>query len=241
MTDISDRIASRMRELNIKQVDLIDKYGFSKGTVSKWVSGVNTPNGINLTKLASILKVSESWIVSGTESPLYPMDEKGQFKMANIEFRKPDNTKPLVKIPVYRDVKASCGDGIENFLENVSDYMEIDPNILKMFGIQAKPENLKIIYSEDYSMSPTVSPDSPLFVDVGDKDPSAIKNGDVYVFTHNYHLRMKRIFISYGDNKTVRLVSDNPDKNKFPDEYISREQLNEINFVGRLESAVVKF
>ena len=67
MTDISDRIASRMRELNIKQVDLIEKYGFSKGTVSKWVSGTNTPNGPNLTKLATTLKTTESWIITGEE------------------------------------------------------------------------------------------------------------------------------------------------------------------------------
>jgi hypothetical protein len=30
------------------------------------------------------------------------------------------------------------------------------------------------------------------------------------------------------------LASDNPDKNMFPDEWITQEQLNEINFVGRL-------
>jgi hypothetical protein len=48
---------------------------------------------------------------------------------------------------------------------------------------------------------------------------------------------MKRVFISYGDERTVRLQSDNPDKKKYPDEVITREQLNELHFVGRLESA----
>ena len=51
---------------------------------------------------------------------------------------------------------------------------------------------------------------------------------------------MKRVFISYGDEKTVRLQSDNPDKKKYPDEVITKEQLNELSFVGRLESALVK-
>ena len=41
---------------------------------------------------------------------------------------------------------------------------------------------------------------------------------------------MKRVFISYGDEKTVRLQSDNPDKKKYPDEIITREQLNELVF-----------
>jgi phage repressor protein C with HTH and peptisase S24 domain len=64
-------------------------------------------------------------------------------------------------------------------------------------------------------MWPTVAPDSPLFVDITPVDTSTIINGDVYVFLHNGFLRMKRIFISYGNEKTVRLQSDNPDKTSF--------------------------
>ncbi|MDW5334827.1 S24 family peptidase, partial [Acinetobacter baumannii] len=78
-------------------------------------------------------------------------------------------------------------------------------------GINIKPERLRIIYSTEYSMWPTVVPDSPLFVDTTPVDTSAMISGDVYVFMHNSLLRMKRVFISYGDEKTVRLQSDNPD------------------------------
>ena len=127
----------------------------------------------------------------------------------------------------------------ENFLEDISDYLDVDPIFLKMMGVESNPKNLRIIYSAEYSMYPTVAPNSPLFVDISDKDPNSLKSGNVYVFMHNYELRMKRIFVSYGSN-TVRLSSDNPDKNRYPDEFITNEQLNEINFVGRLELALVK-
>lgn len=163
----------------------------------------------------------------------------GGIRIAPIEFRSGETKPTNVRIPVYKDIKASCGAGIENFLEDVSEYLDIDPYILKIMGIQTKPEHLRIIYSAEYSMYPTVAPDSPLFVDVSDKDPNALKNGDVYVFTHNHELRMKRIFVSYGSN-TVKLTSDNPDKKRYPDEFITNEQLNEINLVGRLELALVK-
>lgn len=73
MSSISDRIALRMRELNIRQVDLIEKHGFSKGTVSKWISGTNVPNGPNLTKLAATLNTTESWIITGKDAPEKPM------------------------------------------------------------------------------------------------------------------------------------------------------------------------
>lgn len=163
----------------------------------------------------------------------------GGIRIAPIEFRSGESKPSNVRIPIYKDIKASCGTGIENFLEDVSEYLDIDPYILKIMGIQTKPEHLRIIYSAEYSMYPTVAPDSPLFVDISDKDPNALKNGDVYVFTHNHELRMKRVFVSYGSN-TVKLTSDNPDKKRYPDEFITNEQLNEINFVGRLELALVK-
>lgn len=163
----------------------------------------------------------------------------GSIRLAPIEFRSAESKLTNVRIPIYKDIKASCGTGIENFLEDVSEYLDIDPYILKIMGIQTKPENLRIIYSAEYSMYPTVAPDSPLFVDISDKDPNALKNGNVYVFTHNHELRMKRVFVSYGSN-TVKLTSDNPDKKRYPDEFITNDQLNEINFVGRLELALVK-
>jgi len=163
----------------------------------------------------------------------------GGIKISPIEFRSCESKPTNVRIPIYKDIKASCGAGIENFLEDVSEYLDIDPYILKIMGIQTKPEHLRIIYSAEYSMYPTVAPDSPLFVDISDKDPNSLKNGNVYVFTHNHELRMKRVFVSYGSN-TVKLTSDNPDKKRYPDEFITNEQLSEINFVGRLELALVK-
>lgn len=170
------------------------------------------------------------------EPKLFTQIDKN-FRMAHIRFSKPDGSRPTVKIPVYRDVKAACGNGFENFLEDPSDHVEMEPMVLKMLGIECKPEHLKIIYSVEDSMWPTVPHDKPLFIDVSDRDPSAIKSGKIYVFTYAYGCRMKRIFMGYDedeDKRNIRLASDNPDKNEYPDEWISKEQLNEINFVGRL-------
>lgn len=165
----------------------------------------------------------------------------GFIRFAPIRFKETE-ARPNpnhVRIPIYKDIKAACGAGIENFLENISDYLDVDPIFLKLMGVESNPKNLRIIYAAEYSMYPTVAPNSPLFVDISDRDPNSLKSGNVYVFMHSYELRMKRIFISYGSN-TVKLTSDNPDKNRYPDEFISNEQLNEINFVGRLELALVK-
>lgn len=222
-------IRGRARVLS-KEFEVSDK------GAGKWLKGEAIPETSKLPLLASFLGVSTEWLMNGCGSPV----NNGGIRIAPIEFRSSESKPTNVRIPVHKDIRASCGTGIENFLEDVSEYLDIDPHILKVMGIQTKPENLRIIYSDEYSMWPTVAPNSPLFIDVSDKDPDAIKNGNVYVFTHNHELRMKRIFVSYAGSKTVRLSSDNQDKVRYPDEFITNEQLNEINFVGRLELALVK-
>ena len=221
-------VRGRARVLS-KEFEVSDK------GAGKWLKGEAIPETSKLPLLASFLGVSTEWLMSGVGSP----SGSGGIHIAPIAFQSGESKPTNVRIPIYKDIKASCGAGIENFLEDVSEYLNIDPYILKIMGIQTKPEHLRIIYSAEYSMYPTVAPDSPLFVDISDKYPNALKNGDVYVFTHNHELRMKRVFVSYGSN-TVKLTSDNPDKKRYPDEFITNDQLNEINFVGRLELALVK-
>lgn len=232
-----------MNESGLSRTDFAEKVGLSYNLISQYIGKNPTKNIGDETanKIEEAFGKPKGFLdqANAVSMPAGDALNKGGIKISPIEFRSGERKPTNVRIPIYKDIKASCGAGIENFLEDVSEYLDIDPYILKIMGIQTKPENLRIIYSAEYSMYPTVAPESPLFVDISDKDPNALKNGNVYVFTHNHELRMKRIFVSYGSN-TVKLTSDNPDKKRYPDEFINNEQLNEINFVGRLELALVK-
>lgn len=256
---INQALSYFLKKNNLKKLDrnAMARYcGVSVAAVGQWVNGKTISlDSLKNAKAAQYLGVNPYWLAGDLkfnmlDEPVLNSDQdlndnssqpNSEIRFAPVRFveaKNPSN-RNYVRIPIYRDVKASCGDGIENFLEDVSDYMEIDPELLKLMGVKSNPKHLKIIYSAEYSMYPTVAPDSPLFIDVSDRDSSALKSGNVYVFTHNHELRMKRIFVTYGTN-TVKLTSDNPDKNRYPDEYITNEQLNEINFIGRLELALVR-
>ena len=67
MTSISDRIIQRMKELNIRQVDLVEATGATKGAVSKWVAGTNIPKAEYLPALATVLKTSQNWLLTGNQ------------------------------------------------------------------------------------------------------------------------------------------------------------------------------
>ncbi|MGC0941817.1 S24 family peptidase [Pantoea agglomerans] len=62
---ISDRIVSKMQELNLRSRDIVTGTGASKSTVSQWVNGGNNPSATHIPKLAKILNVTETWLING--------------------------------------------------------------------------------------------------------------------------------------------------------------------------------
>ncbi|MCH7381299.1 XRE family transcriptional regulator [Acinetobacter higginsii] len=241
MTTLRERLKESRKKAGKTQAEVAEAVKMSQPAYQALESGKNQKSSF-LPQIARFLNVDITWLQTGENnaSTTTPHPTQDEVYISPLKFSPSYENKNTVRIPVHKDVKAYCGNGVANFLEEVTDYLDIDSNILKLLGIKSKPENLRVIYSAEYSMWPTVSPDSPLFVDISPIDTDAMINGDVYVFLHNGCLRMKRIFVSYGNERTVRLQSDNPDKNKYPDEIVSKEQLNELSFVGRLESALVK-
>lgn len=260
VTGMSDQLkypdfAARLNELmsnpdaGVKNVtDLKNALGVTYEMARRYTLGIAKPRDKRLEAMAGLFGVEPSYLDHGTgvsaagqssmvalhnEAAAIPQMLGGGIRVADVVFGTANAPNPdHVKIPVHRHVKAACGNGNEVCLEDVSEYLDVDPRWLKLLGITTSPESLKIIFADEYSMWPTVIPETPLFIDVQDNDPSRLRNGKVYVFTHNYHLRMKRIFVNFDGS--VKFTSDNPDKNEYPDEIITAEQAHSVNFVGRL-------
>lgn len=69
MTTISFRIKEAMSLRNIKQSELVEKTGISKGALSSYISGRYNPKQGNLFLLARALNVSEAWLM-GADVPI---------------------------------------------------------------------------------------------------------------------------------------------------------------------------
>lgn len=67
METTADRISNRMKELGVKQTDLINRKVASKGTISLWLSGGAKPTGDRLLRLAKELRTTEKWLLSGEQ------------------------------------------------------------------------------------------------------------------------------------------------------------------------------
>lgn len=69
MQTISDRINQRMNELGISQADIKRATGAGKATISSWVKGDTNPSGSYASKLASCLKCTSDWLLTGEGNP----------------------------------------------------------------------------------------------------------------------------------------------------------------------------
>lgn len=73
--ELKDRLKEAMELRGLRSVDLVDKTGIPKVTVSYYLSGKTTPRTDNLYKIAQALDVSEAWLL-GYDVPMTRTDDQ---------------------------------------------------------------------------------------------------------------------------------------------------------------------
>lgn len=69
MNIFSQRLKQAMDEQRVTQTDLCTKTGLGKSSISQYVSGKNTPNGVRMKMLADALNVSSDWLSGSIDEP----------------------------------------------------------------------------------------------------------------------------------------------------------------------------
>lgn len=67
------RLSEAMNDKNIKAVELAEKAGITKGSVSQYLNGRNRPTNINAGKMADVLGVDVMWLM-GFDVPKHTED-----------------------------------------------------------------------------------------------------------------------------------------------------------------------
>ncbi|QQD22307.1 helix-turn-helix domain-containing protein [Oceanospirillaceae bacterium ASx5O] len=222
---ISERIAERRAFLNLSQARLASKVGVSDTAVSKWESGFSQPKGRYLNDLASALRVSVSWLLTGdNEKHPLGLDPEGVgmkaaalSQMMTGEPRPPYGKTPeqpaivvpafsdeYALIPVY-DVKAAAGNGAAVQTEDVVDTLVFKREWIHQ-TLHANPNDLYLIAVQGESMTPTLHPGDMILVDR--RTESTIGADGIYVLRMGDSLLVKRVQRLPG--RTLRISSDNP-------------------------------
>lgn len=162
MKTTAERLKEGMELRKMKQADLVQLTGISKGALSSYLSGRYTPKQDNVFKLAAALNVSEAWLM-GADVPtersrplMFPDGDlipRSRIKVADLfpqEALKALSKTSAVRIPVLGKIPA--GVPIEE-IEDVIGYEEITNKLaergeyfaLKVTGDSMEPK----IHDED--------------------------------------------------------------------------------------------
>lgn len=98
--------------------------------------------------------------------------------------------------------------------------------------VRAKPEDVKVMKVFGDSMERTLFNGDRIAVNTGDKE---VADGRVYVFmTPGPYpdIKVKRLYRT-ADGR-LRIVSDNPDKTQYPDEYLTADEVPGLHMIGRV-------
>ncbi|MCA4232755.1 helix-turn-helix transcriptional regulator [Acinetobacter baumannii] len=218
MSSIRDRIIQRMTDLKLRQVDLMDATGATKGAVSKWVSGTNVPSTEFMPALAAILKTSENWLLTGNQTPEFRQVEPW------------DSNTPLdddeIEIPFFKDFSFACGGGsIGEAIANETRKLRMSKATLRNLSITK--ENAVAATAIGDSMSPTIKDGDTIHVDLGRKN---IKDGKIFAICLGGLFYCKRLYnLPLGG---VRIVSDN--STEFPEIHLNAQEVvdQQLEIIG---------
>lgn len=218
MQTTSDRIAQRMKELGLQHKDLVAATGASKGTVTNWINGVNSPTNERLIKLAQALKTTSSWLLTGNSTPEFtqvePWDSNTTLDDDEIE------------IPFFKDFSFACGGGsIGDAIANETRKLRMSKATLRNLSITK--ENAVAATATGDSMSPTIKDGDTIHVDLGRKN---IKDGKIFAICLGGLFYCKRLYnLPLGG---VRIVSDN--SAEFPEIQLSAQEIidQQLEIIG---------
>lgn len=126
MATTAERIQERMRALNLKQADLVEKTGISKGALSSYISGRYIPKQKNIYLIAKALNVTEPWLM-GADVPMLPCKESKRGITINV----------LGRVAAGLPIEA---------IENIIDTEEISEQLAstgEFFGLQIHGDSME--------------------------------------------------------------------------------------------------
>ncbi|BFM84864.1 helix-turn-helix domain-containing protein [Acinetobacter baumannii] len=233
---VSDRIQSRMAELKLSQADLMRLTGAARGTVSGWVNGSNNPSAKHIEALATALKTTSRWILTGKEKQNLTnfnmqefMDKHGLSKKDESSFDVNDIQSPSVVEYggddgfIWIDVveaSFSCGTGesIEFHFDVINGKQPFPPSFFKQKNVH--PDCMRIIKAKGDSMADKIDDGDLVGIDISQTD---IIDGQIYAVYFEGEGMIKQIFKEEGGK--LILHSLNP---KYRDREVTEQ--NGLNF-----------
>lgn len=227
MSTISDRIINRMAELKVRQVDIVEATGATKGAVSKWVAGTNVPKAEFLPALATVLKTSQNWLLTGKQEGSFI--EKAEVSFDTNDVHKPtvvdyETENGFIWIDVV-EANFSCGTGesIEFHFDVINGKFPFPPSFFSKKQID--PNFMRIIKAKGDSMTDFIHDGDLVGIDISQTE---IKDGEIYAVYFEGEGMIKQIFKKEGGKLILHSLNA-----KYGDREVSEQNGLSFKVMGR--------
>ncbi|MBY4730767.1 XRE family transcriptional regulator [Cupriavidus pauculus] len=209
--ELKDWVRDARERSNLTQTQLGEALGVSKANVSAWENGRHEPSWSQMLKIRSI-----------TGMPL-PVDDRTDSEILEETEGVPPDFAMLRRL----DVKASAGAGNLVFYETEKGRLAFRRDFLRQAGVSEA--DAVVIYADGQSMEPRIPDGAVLLVDTSRRE---MANNEVHVVRLEHEILVKRLRREIGGG--VWIISDNPDKTKYPDILVTPDKEDLIAIIGRV-------
>jgi phage repressor protein C with HTH and peptisase S24 domain len=173
------------------------------------------------------------------ENPTKAIGDKVALRIAealNVDIKYIDTDHDLIKqqkinesdaiaVPFYSDIYDACRTGVFN---DTQDYVitTLMLSASKLKDLQIVPTNVRSFLFAGNSMYPFIPGNSEVFYD---RSRKSIKDEGYFAISHGGVLKVRKIFqVPYGG---IKLVSTNANKDEYPDEVLTEDQIHDKAFI----------
>jgi repressor protein len=223
------RLMNSQKPKRATQKEIAELVGVAYQSVQRWQKDIAKPEMDKIKILSEHFDVSADYLMFGTQA------EKGSeftIRGAPLVYESDDDFTEEEKDELYfvdfaPSFAMACGDGQENYEPDQHIKFPFFLRSLRKAGVQ-DPSQTLIGYAEGESNAPTIPHGAAVGIDKGS---TRIQNKETYLLTIDGGERLKQV-INMGEGR-IMLRSHNPDKDLYPDEILTTEEIIERQFVVR--------
>lgn len=222
------RLMNSQKPKRATQKEIAALMGVAYQSVQRWQKDISMPETEKLKPLSEHFGVSVDYLLSGTERQTNEFTYQGvPIAYEDNNDLKAEETEPLFFVDLVPDLGMACGDGYANNENSAAIKFPFFLRSFRKAGVD-DPTKTVVGYAEGESNAPVIPHHAAIGIDRG---CTKIINKETYLLTLDGHERLKQI-INMGEGR-IMLRSHNPDKDLYPDEVLTTEEMLERQFIVR--------
>ncbi|MDY4297540.1 MULTISPECIES: S24 family peptidase [unclassified Xanthomonas] len=226
--ELRDRLIFQMREKGVRASEVAEWCGVSQQAVFNWRKNgrIDRRHFIALTNRFNV--PLEYWL--GAEEPQeQPRPGKASPHTYGVRNDEANGTGPVLEVtfPVY-DIDVSGGPSAAT-PELIETRYRVCYQMDWLDRWDAKADDILIARVRGSSMEPVLYDGDKAVIHRG---RTRVRNDTVYSLIYGGDARVKRLF-TLADGG-LRIVSDNPDKARYPDEIVPPDELSQVYVIGQV-------